>query len=237
MLVLRSIVHQQQQPGGGQALDQAVEQGLGLRIDPVQILKDQQQGLRLAFPQQHPLERLQRALAPLRRIELLEGAVVRQGLQEGEQRGDGLLQGLVQRQHLPGDLGPDGARVVTLLDVGIALEQFDHREIGRGFAIGHRGTLQHQPALGAVGMDELIHQARLPHARLAHQRHDLAMPRPGPLQRLLQGRPVLAAVRRSGVSPTRRMRPVNAVGSYWPPPAQRPPPAHRTPSPAPAQAG
>jgi hypothetical protein len=42
-----------------------------------------------------------------------------------------------------------------------------------------------------VRVDELVDQARLPHARLADYSHHLAMPRPGPLQGLLQGRQLL----------------------------------------------
>jgi hypothetical protein len=45
----------------------------------MQILKDGQQGLHLALGQQHPLQRGQRALAPLRGVELEERAVVWQG--------------------------------------------------------------------------------------------------------------------------------------------------------------
>ena len=113
MLVLRPVVDQQQEPGGGQALDQAVEQGLGLGIDPVQILEHQQQRLYLAFAQQHALERLKRALATLRRIEGAKRTVVRQHLQEGQQRREGVLEGLVERQHLAGHLGPHGAGVIA----------------------------------------------------------------------------------------------------------------------------
>ena len=120
-------------------------------VDPVQVLKDQQQRLHLAFAQQHALEGVERALAALRRVELQERAVLRQGVQERQQRREGVLEGLVQRQHLPGHLGPDGAGVVAVLDMAVALEQVDDREIGRGLAVGHRGALQHPPALGAVG--------------------------------------------------------------------------------------
>ncbi len=127
-----------------------------------------------------------------------ERAVFRQGVQERQQRRDGVLEGRVERQHLPGHLGPDGARVIVLLHVAVALEQVDDREVGRGLAVGHRGAFEHQPALGVVGVDELIDQARLPHARLPDQRHDLAMPRPGLLQRLLQRRQLRAAAPQSG---------------------------------------
>src|SRR5262249_37180750 len=47
VLVLGAIVHQEQEAGGRQALDQALEQGLRLRINPVQVLEHQQQRLLL----------------------------------------------------------------------------------------------------------------------------------------------------------------------------------------------
>ena len=54
---------------------------------------------------------------------------------------------------------PDGARLIGVLDVDIALQQVDDREVRGGLTIGHRGTLQHQPALRVGGMDTLVHQA------------------------------------------------------------------------------
>jgi hypothetical protein len=101
--------------------------------------------LHLALPQQKPFAGVENTLAPLRRIERQKRAVLRQGVKQGEQCRDDPLEGFVERQHLPGQLGPDGARVVALLDMGIALEQVNNREIGRGLAIGHRGALQYQP--------------------------------------------------------------------------------------------
>ena len=62
--VLR-VVHHEQQPGGRKACHQTVEQGLGFRIDPVQVLEDHQQRLHLAFPEQDALEGVERALAAL----------------------------------------------------------------------------------------------------------------------------------------------------------------------------
>src|SRR5262249_61187189 len=69
VLVLRAVVDQQQEPGRGPALHQAVEQGLGLGIDPVQVFEDQQQRLLLAFAHEEALEAIERALAALRWIE------------------------------------------------------------------------------------------------------------------------------------------------------------------------
>src|SRR5262249_21913958 len=98
VLVLGPVVDEQQDLGGGETLDQAVEQDLGLGVDPVQVLTDQEQGLLLAFTQQHALERREGALAALGGIELAERAVVGQGVQEREQGRDRVLEGRVQRQ-------------------------------------------------------------------------------------------------------------------------------------------
>jgi hypothetical protein len=43
--ILRPIVDEQQQPGGRQAVDEAVQQRLGLGVDPVQVLDQQQERL------------------------------------------------------------------------------------------------------------------------------------------------------------------------------------------------
>jgi hypothetical protein len=91
VLVLGAVVDQQQEASCRQAVDEAVEQGLGLGIDPVQILEDQQQWLHLALAQQHALECLQGALAALGGLERAEGAVVGQRVQQPEERRDGLL--------------------------------------------------------------------------------------------------------------------------------------------------
>ena len=187
VLVLRAVVDQQQEADRGQALDQAIQQGLGLGIDPVQVFKDQQQRLLLTLTQQQTLEGVERALPSLWGIKRQEGAVVRQGVQEPEQCRQRLLEGRVQRQHLPGDPGADGAGVVAVLDAGVALEEVDDREVGRGFAIRHRGALEHQPVLRAVGVHDLIHQPGLANPRFPDEGDHLAVPRPGLLQGLGQG--------------------------------------------------
>ena len=122
VLILRTIVDQEQQVGRGQALDQTVEEGLRLGIDPVQVFADQQQRLPLTFAQQHALEGVERALAPLRRVELQERALRRQSVQKRQQGWNRVLERLVQRQHLPGNLGPYRAGLVIILHVAVTLE-------------------------------------------------------------------------------------------------------------------
>ena len=202
VLVLRAIVDQEQEPGRGQALDQAVEQGLRLGIDPVQILKDQQQGLHLAFAQQQALERVERALAALRRIERAET-----GCPSGRASSSASSAGRVSWSvsssvsTCPVTLARMVRASSRVLHVAVALEQVDDGEVGRGLAVGHRGALQHPPALGAVGVDKLIDQAGLAHARL---------PRPGrpPGRGPLRPAPGPAAgPASSGCRPTKRVRP------------------------------
>jgi hypothetical protein len=130
VLILRAVVDQQQDVGRRQALDEAVEHGLGLGVDPVEVFEDQEQELYLAFAQQHALELGEGALPPLGRIECQEGTIGGQHIQERQQRREDLLESLVQSQEVPRDLCPNGARLVSVLDVQIAPEQIDNRDIG-----------------------------------------------------------------------------------------------------------
>ena len=236
VLVLRAVVDQQQEAGRGQALDEAVEQRLGLGIDPVQVFEDQQQRLHLAFAQQHALERVERALAALRRIEL------RKGLSSGRASSSASSAGMVSWsvsssvRTCPVTLARMVRGVVALLHMDIALEQVDNREVGRGLAVGHRGTLQHPPALRVVGVDKLIDQAGLPHPGLPDEGHDLAV----------AGSARSSAWRRAASSvlpPDKARQPPRRRGLQAPPertrprPAQRPPPAPAAPSPGTGPSG
>ena len=86
VLIFRPVVHEQQQPGGRQTLDQPIEQRLGLGVDPVQVFEDDQQRLHLALPQQEPLHRLQGAPAALRRIEGLPLRVLGRHVEQRQKR-------------------------------------------------------------------------------------------------------------------------------------------------------
>ena len=177
--VVRPVVDQQEQARRRQALDQAFEQRLGLRIQPVQILTDQQHGLPLALAQQHPLEGGERALAALRAHQAGGKDCPREGVEQRQERRERVVEGGVERAHLFRHLGLDGPRVLTLLQVVIAPQQVADREVGGGLAVGHRRAVEHQPALRVGVLDKLVHQARLPYPCLTHHRHHLAVSCPG----------------------------------------------------------
>ena len=152
MLVLGTVVDQEEEPGGGQALHQAIEQGLRLGVDPVQVLTDEQQGLLLALAQQHALEGIERALAALGWIEFAGTGCPPAGRPGGTATLGACPGGSRRASDLPGQLGPDGAGVIMVLDMAVAPEQVDDREVRRRLAIGHGGTLQHrQPWCGGHG--------------------------------------------------------------------------------------
>ena len=80
----------------------------------------------MTLPQEDACERRKRTLAALGRVEGQKGTVVRQPIEQRQQGRDGVLEGLVQRQELPGHFGPDGPQVVAVVDMGIASEQVEH---------------------------------------------------------------------------------------------------------------
>ena len=204
VLVLGAVVHQEQEPGRRQALDQAIEQGLGLGINPVQILEDQQQRLHLAFAQQHPFEAVERALAALRRVEGAETGCPPAGRPAAPAGRERVLEGLIQRQHLPGHL----ARMVRASSRSsiwtVALEQVDApgstgspcRRTPR------RSRAPASPGCGGSGRHSYTRRD-FPTPGLPEQRHHLAMPGAPPAASACCRPPAPAAVPRSGSAPAR----------------------------------
>ncbi len=70
--------------------------------------------------------------------------------------------------------------------MNVTLEQVDHGEVWRRFAVGDRSALKHKPSLRSVGLDKLIDQAGLPDAGLAHRSHHLAVASSCQLQHLTE---------------------------------------------------
>ena len=114
VLILGAVVDQEQQTRRRQALDEAVEQGLGLRS--IQC-RSSRPAARVApgFRAAGPLERIERALAALGRIEPQNGLSSGRASRSASRAGS-VSWRAVQRQHLPGDLGLYGARVIAALN-------------------------------------------------------------------------------------------------------------------------
>ena len=76
VLVLGAIGDEEQETGGREPVDQAVEPRLGLGVDPVQILEDQEQRLDLALAEDQVPEGFERVLTALARFEPLPPRVL-----------------------------------------------------------------------------------------------------------------------------------------------------------------
>src|SRR6266498_1243506 len=152
MFVLWAVVDEEEDACGGEALDEAIEEGLGLTVDPVQVLEDQEQRLHLALAQQQPLDRIEGALPALRGIEGLPAGVVDGDVQQGEEGMQRVGEGLVQSEELAGDFLADLPRVVPVPDLEVDLEEIDNRKIDAGPAVGDGAGFEDQPVVNAMGM-------------------------------------------------------------------------------------
>src|SRR5262245_49223426 len=135
--VLGAVADEEQEARRWQALDEAVEQALGLTVDPVQVLEDQDQGLDLALAQQQALDCIKRLLAPLARIESVPGRLLHGHVEEGEKGGHSRDESWVQRQDLPCNLLPDLLRVVATLELEVAAKEIDDGQVGGGLTVGN----------------------------------------------------------------------------------------------------
>src|SRR4029453_11936638 len=125
VLVFGPVVHEQQQARRAEAVDQAVEERLGLAVDPVEILEDQEEGLLAGFPEQQPPYGVERALAALARVKGLPRGIVHGHVEQGQQRRQRRLERAIEREQLARHLLAALAEVVPLLDLEVALEEVD----------------------------------------------------------------------------------------------------------------
>jgi hypothetical protein len=130
VLVLRPIVHEEQQPRSGEALDQPVQKRLRLRVDPVKILEHDEDGLHAALAQQQVADRLQRVLTAKGRLDGGPRGVVDGDMQQLEERGKSGLETLVQREELSNHLLAALSRAVVVSELEVGLQELDNRCIG-----------------------------------------------------------------------------------------------------------
>jgi hypothetical protein len=96
----------------------------------MQVLEDHDQGLDGTLAQQQTLERVQRLLAPLARIESMPGRLLYGHVEKGEQGGHNGGKDRVQRQDLARYLLSDLPRVVAVLKLEVAAKEIDDRQVG-----------------------------------------------------------------------------------------------------------
>ena len=159
MSILRAVGGEEEEAGGGEALDERIEHRLRLSIDPVEVLDDEQQGLPLALPQQQALHGVQGALAALGGLDRLPLRIIDRYIQEPEERWRGGGEGVIKAAEFGSYLLTHRRQRLAILKAEVAFEQVDDWEIGGGLAVGRPLCLQDQPRRREGTMDELIAQA------------------------------------------------------------------------------
>src|SRR5262249_30842262 len=123
VLILGAVVDQKAEPGRREALDEAVEHGLRLGVDPVKILDHQEQRLELSLAEPEPLERVEGPLAALRGLKGLPGAIIIEGnVQQREKRVEARRQRTVEREEPASHLFANLWRRVAVLDPEVSFE-------------------------------------------------------------------------------------------------------------------
>src|SRR5262249_10498285 len=77
------------------------------------------------------------------------------------------------------------ALIIVPANLEVCRQQFEYRQISRGFAVGDRESLQHSPARLRSGL-EFVEQARLADTGVGHNSDDLAMSGHSPLSGVLE---------------------------------------------------
>jgi hypothetical protein len=102
--------------------------------------------------------------------------------------------------------------VIVILDREVALDQINHREIGRPLAVRDRAGLEDEPAVDAVRVGDFPDQTRLPHAGFPHDRHHVPMTAGGETEGLVELVKLYLAPHEAGQLAHRRGRPAPGPG-------------------------
>jgi hypothetical protein len=184
--VLGPIIDDEGDAGEGQALHEAVEEGLRLAVHPLEILEGKEHGLDLALAQEKRLDRVERALSPLRGVEALPSRLVHGHVEEGEERRQGCLAGGVKGEEPARDLVANLPGCVAALDLKIPLEEIGDGQVRSGLSVGDEAALEHAPCGLRHGGDGFVEEPRLAHPGLPHHRHHLTPAGRGTLEGLAE---------------------------------------------------
>jgi hypothetical protein len=145
--VLGTVVDGEENGRGGQPVHEAVEHLLCLRIDPVQVLEHEQQRLDLALAQEQALGAVDGAAAAHGGIDREERVLCGHRVEEPQEGRDRILEVAIEREQRPCDPGPNGARVIAVVDAEIGAQEISQREEWARLAVGDRARLEHEPAV------------------------------------------------------------------------------------------
>ena len=108
---------------------------MGLPIDPVEVLKDQEKRLDLALPKQYPANAVMEPLSAKGGVERLPLGVLDGNVEQPAKGREARLEAPVQGEQLAGDLFRAVPSVIPRIEVKIAPEQLDQRQVRGGLAV------------------------------------------------------------------------------------------------------
>src|SRR5262249_46701221 len=138
VLVLGPVAHEQQELRRADAVDQRVEDSLTLAVDPVQVLEDHDERLLSRLPQQQLPYGVEGPLATLSGAERRPRRIVDRYVEQRQQRWSRGLVGAIARDQSVGDLVQNFLGIVAIRDLEEALQEIDHRQVARRFAVRER---------------------------------------------------------------------------------------------------
>jgi len=125
----------------------------------MEVLEHENEGLNLTLAKQQALDRLEGELAALRRLQIPETILLRQGVKKPENRGKQVIERFVECQQVPGGLGANRSYIVALVDTEKSFQKIDDRKIAGSPARGSGAGLEDPTADGTVGVDQLVKQS------------------------------------------------------------------------------
>src|SRR4026207_17859 len=95
----------------------------------MEVLYYKNERLHLTLAKQQALDRLEGELAALRRLQIPETILLRQGVKKPENRGKQVLERFVECQQVSGGLGANLSYIVALVDTEKSFQKIDDRKI------------------------------------------------------------------------------------------------------------
>src|SRR5437879_10133313 len=167
----------------GQAVDEGPTELLRVAVDPLQVLDQDDERALLGTPQHEGLDRVDRPRLALGRGETLPLQLSRGQREQVLEVGQRPLERRIQPAHAGLELLDLLARGLALLQPEGRLEELDNDVEWQRWAVGQAVALDiREGRLEPLAL-QLVEQARLADAGLAHDRDDLAAAAPGSLDR------------------------------------------------------
>src|SRR5215813_5917574 len=173
VLVFGTVGDEEEEASRGETDHEAVQEGLRLRVDPLEVFEYKEQRASRTFSKHKPLHAVEDTLAAFLRVEGLPGFVRDCRIEECEERGQGRQQCGIERLELTSNALVDRPRALAVLYSEVRPEEFGDGEVGRGLPVGH-GTRRHDPPLFArERVGKFPYESRFADTGIADDGHDL----------------------------------------------------------------